>query len=499
MTTPVDGLPTGLATIIPRPLSVQPAEGVFTLSPQARITFAPTAGGTELVAIAGYLAEILRPATDFSLMVAEDAAGSGDIHLSLTPEDTALGAEGYILRITPEQIQVVGNQAEGVFRGVQSLRQVFPPAIESRTRQPGPWQAPAGTVRDIPRFAWRGMMLDVARHFFGVEDVKRVIDLLAAYKLNRLHLHLSDDQGWRIMIHSWPELARYGGSSAVGGDPGGYYTQEDYAALVEYARARYITIVPEIDLPGHTNSALAAYAELNCDDKAPALYTGTRVGFSSLCTSKEITYQFLDDVIGELARLTPGAYFHIGGDEAQSTQHTDYVAFVTRVQEIVERHGKIMVGWDEISAASLHEPYITQFWQGKNARQAVNGGAKLILSPASRTYLDMQYTSETPLGLNWAGLVEVKDAYDWDPVTFFPEVTEGDVLGVEAPLWTETIRSMQDIEFMVFPRLLGIAELGWSPATGKDWDEYRLRLAAHGLRLQALGVHFYRSPQVPWP
>jgi hexosaminidase len=487
--------------IIPRPASVTPGAGVFTLTDTTRLTYSPE--HPELAGSAQFLAEILRRSTGFAVSTestqSEAAAlAAGDIHLSIDTADSSLGEEGYRLVITPDKIMLSGAKPAGVFFGLQTLRQLLPPAIESRSRQAGPWEIPVGQVHDVPRFAWRGAMLDVARHFFKPQDVRRFIDLLALYKINRLHLHLSDDQGWRIMIHSWPKLAEYGGSTAVGGDPGGYYTQEEYLALVDYAASRYIMIVPEIDMPGHTNAALASYAELNCKDKAPKLYTCTEVGFSSLCTGKEITYAFLDDVIGEIALLTPGPYFHVGGDEARSTPHDDYVAFITRVQDIVERHGKILVGWDEVTTARLRQPYVAQFWQGKNASQAIQAGAQLIMSPAERAYLDMQYTPETPLGLHWAAYIEVQDAYTWDPVTYFPGVQEQDVLGIEAPLWSETIRTMRNIEYMVFPRLPGIAELGWSPAEDKRWDEYALRLAEHGPRFEMLDIHFYRSPQVPW-
>ncbi|WP_228984746.1 family 20 glycosylhydrolase, partial [Streptomyces sp. DH12] len=183
-------------------------------------------------------------------------------------------------------------------------------------------------------------MLDVSRHFFSVDEVKRYIDRIALYKINKLHLHLSDDQGWRIAVDSWPRLAAYGGSTEVGGGPGGHYTKDDYREIVRYAASRYLEVVPEIDMPGHTNAALASYAELNCDGVAPPLYTGTEVGFSSLCVGKEITYDFVEDVVREIAALTPGRYLHIGGDEAHSTPHEEYVAFMERVQPVVARYGK---------------------------------------------------------------------------------------------------------------------------------------------------------------
>jgi hexosaminidase len=356
---------------------------------------------------------------------------------------------------------------------------------------------PAVSIRDTPRFIWRGAMLDVARHFFGVEDVKRYIDLISHYKMNRLHLHLSDDQGWRIEIKSWPRLTEFGGRTQVGGSRGGCYTQEQYKEIVEYARSRYITIVPEIDTPGHTNAALASYAELNSSEEAPALYTGTEVGFSTLWINSEITYRFLDDVIRELAALTPTPYIHIGGDEARSTPEADYKKFIKRFQEIVVAHGKTTVGWNEIGEAELLPGTIAQQWVGAGYENAKRQGARIILSPANKTYLDMKYDASTPIGLDWAALISVKDAYDWDPGSYMDGLEEADILGLEAPLWTETVVTMKDIEYLSFPRVIGVAELAWS-SKGQNWEEYRQRLAAHGKRMEAMGINFYKSPDVDW-
>jgi hexosaminidase len=347
----------------------------------------------------------------------------------------------------------------------------------------------------------------VARHFFTVEQVERYIDLAAAYKINTFHLHLSDDQGWRIAIKSWPRLTSFGGRTAVDGDPGGYYTQADYTRIVKYAQQRFITVIPEIDTPGHTNAALASYAKLNCDGKAPKPYTGVDVGFSSLCVDKKITYRFLDDVIGELARLTPGPYINIGGDEAQSTKREDYEKFVAKVQKIVHRHGKRMMGWEEIGGApgtsadsvSMHWNPVTGAQPGtRPAREAARRGIKLVMAPADHAYLDMKYTKNTRLGQDWAAIVEVKRGYDWDPAKLIDGVGEDAVLGVEAPIWTETLKTIDDLEYMAYPRLPGIAEIGWSPAASHSWSDYRWRLAAQGPRWDARSVDYYRSPQVDW-
>jgi hexosaminidase len=354
-------------------------------------------------------------------------------------------------------------------------------------------------IADKPRFAWRGAMLDVARHFFSVGEVERYIDLLSQYKINVLHLHLADDQGWRIQIDGWPRLTSHGGSTEVGGGPGGYYTQADYGRIVRYAQARHVMVVPEIDMPGHTNAALSSYAELNCDGQAPPLYTGTEVGFSSLCIDKPITYRFIDDVVRQLAAMTPGPFLHLGGDEAHSTPHEDYVRFVDRVDKIVSSHGKRMVGWEEISGAHPAPSSVAQFWwDAPEASAAAAKGMHLVMSPADKAYLDMKYDESTPLGLDWAGLTSVQDSYEWDPGTVAEGVPESAVLGPEAPLWSETLEDIDDVEYMAFPRMAGIAERGWSPAAGRTWEEYRHRLGAQGPRWDAQGVNYYRAPEVPW-
>jgi hexosaminidase len=497
-TGPVDRPMPTIAEIIPMPVSVTATGGVFSLTAAASIYVEP--GTAEMTDIGQYLADRLNPSTGYGIRVLTTAGAPADrnIYLTTVGGAPALGEEGYDLAVTPDSVTLVAYRPAGLFRGIQTIRQLLPPSVESSAVQIGRWEMATGSIRDYPRYAWRGAMLDVARHFFGVEDVKRYIDLIAYHKMNRFHLHLADDQGWRIMIHSWPNLATHGGSTEVGGGPGGYYTQAEYSDIVAYAESRYITVVPEIDMPGHTNAALASYPELNCDGVAPALFTGIDVGFSSLCTEKDVTYAFVDDVVREVAALTPGLYFHVGGDEAFATSEADYQRFVERAQAIVQSYGKQMVGWEEIARADLLSTSIAQHWNSDLAMGAVQQGAKVIMSPASKVYLDMKYHASTPLGFSWTGYTDVQKAYAWDPATVLEGVSESDVLGVEAPLWSETIETMDDIEFMAFPRLPGHAEIGWSPAKGRNWNEYRIRLAAHGLRLTAMGVDFYRSSLVRW-
>jgi hexosaminidase len=492
--------PTGLSqeNLIPKPVSVTAGGSVFELTQASGIYV--EGESPEHLKIAQYLADKLNPATGFALKPtpANGAPGSGNIYLTVSGNDPQLGEEGYELSISSELIKAVANKPAGLFHAIQTIRQLLPAAIELSSVQPGPWGISTGTIRDYPTYPYRGAMLDVARHFFGVEDVKRYIDLISLYKMNALHLHLADDQGWRIEIKSWPNLTVVGGSTQVGGGKGGFFTQDQYREIVQYAQDRYVMIIPEIDMPGHINAAMASYPELNCNSKATLLYTGIEVGFSSFCVKKDITYKFIDDVVRELAEITPGPYLHLGGDESHATKKEDYIPFVNKVQDIVAAHGKQMIGWEETAQASLKPTTITLFWKKATfGQQAIAQGAKLILAPASKAYLDMSYDTTTKLGLHWAGYLEVDSSYAWDPSTFVEGVSKDHILGIEAPLWSETLTTMDQIEFMAFPRILGLAENGWSPA-GRTWDEYKIRLGKQGPRLKALNIDFYKSKLVPW-
>lgn len=483
-------------SLIPLPTNLVATGSSFKINPETDIFV----DQESVVGVGHFLADLLKPATGFDISVSQSTPESPDGHIYLSlNEGTDLGAEGYELVVTKDKVTLKANALAGLFYGIQTIRQLLPAAIERNNKQNEAWKIATGTIKDQPEYAFRGMMLDVARHFFSVADVKRVIDFLAAYKMNALHLGLSNDQGWRIEIESWPNLTLHGGSTQVGGGEGGYYTQQQYADIVKYAQDRFITIIPEIDMPGHTNAALASYPELNCNGKATELYTGIEVGFSTLCVDKKVTYEFINDVIRELAVLTPGPYIHIGGDESHVTPMEDYIPFMERVQEIVASHGKTAIGWDEIANAQLMEGTIAQYWaEADNAQKAVDQGAKLIMSPARKAYLDMKYDSTTELGLVWAGLIEVDTGYIWDPATLEPTIGRADIYGIEAALWTETIEDMNDIEYMVFPRLPGYAEIAWTPASSRSWDNYKNRLAKQASRFKALNIDYYPSPLVPW-
>ncbi|MFE9581216.1 family 20 glycosylhydrolase [Nocardia sp. NPDC006044] len=450
-----------------------------------------------------YLGGLLRPATGFPLPVVDryDRAKPG-ITLELGDAGHRVGDQGYQLTVAKSGVTLKANTTDGLFGGVQSLRQLFPAAINKTSVQKQEWIVSGGKVVDYPRFRERGAMLDVARHFFKPDQVKRYIDQIAQYKVNTLHLHLTDDQGWRIEIKSWPKLAEIGGLTAVGGDPGGYYTQEQYKDIVKYAASRHITIVPEVDMPGHTNAAQASYGELNCDGKPVPPRTDIEVGYSSLCIGSPITYKFVEDVIRELSAITPGKYINIGGDEAHSTSPADYQTFYQKVMPMLATYDKKATGWHNIVVTNPPTSAIPQYWDPANTNAdvvaAAKRGNKILMSPANKAYLDMQYNKDSPLGLHWAGYVEVQDSYNWDPATFLQGLTENQLAGVEAPLWSETLRTSADIEYMAFPRLAGIAEIGWSPQATHNWDKYRARLAKQGPIWTAQGINFYRSPQVDW-
>lgn len=478
-----------LHSIIPIPVSIKVDSSSFAITQNTNIYIDTTS--SELYKMATFLKNIFNDSIQIKSFSGTKTYGN----IYLTLNDSIHGYEGYELNINEEFLQLDGYNHEGVFRGIQTIKQLLPIAINDSVQHIG-----TGTIIDYPNYEYRGAMLDIARHFFNVDDIKAYIDWLAFYKMNVLHLHLTDDQGWRIEIKSWPNLTTHGGQTAVGGGKGGFLTQEDYKEIIKYAEERYITIIPEVDIPGHTNAALSSYAELNCDGVAPEMYTKMRVGFSTLCTDKEITYKFLDDVIGEIAAITPGHFFHIGGDESHATPLEDYIPFINKAQEIVKKHGKKVIGWDEIAHASLIDSStVVQYWrEAENALKGIEQGAKVIMSPASKAYLDMKYHKDTELGLGWAGFIEVDTAYAWNPALIEPDIKKENIFGIEAPLWSETVTNISEVGYLTFPRLPGYAEIGWSQDSLRSWDEYKYRLAKHADRFKEMGINYYKSETVPW-
>ncbi len=430
--------------------------------------------------------------------------------VSLALVDDTSTPQGYILDTRGDGIRIVARDSAGLYYGTRTLLQLLQRTGEG-------WSVPRVLIEDAPRFAYRGVMLDVARHFFTVDEVKAYVDRATALKFNHLHLHLTDDQGWRLQIDSWPLLTERASEGDAGDGPGGFFTKDDYREIVGYAAERHMIVVPEIDLPGHTHAIGVAYPDLveepwltdqivaeagRLAQPVPVHgehFSGWAVGHSSLRIGEERTYDFVKDVLDEVAAMTPGPYLHIGGDECLGTAPADFAAFMERATRLVSETGKTAIAWHEAGAAhDIAEGTVGQYWgsavpQGSHAEEAtrfVTRGGGLILSPSDRTYLDMKPDAGFPLGLDWAGIIPLRTAYHWDPADVVPGVPESAILGIEAPLWSETVESLKDADALVFPRLTAHAETAWSAreGAGRTWESYLSRLNALVPVLQASGI-----------
>jgi hexosaminidase len=533
--------------VVPKPVSVTTGTGQFTLSPAAQIVAVPgtaSATATEL-AVASDLAAYLRPATGYPLPVEAGSPANGDIALQIGDPGTlptAGQAEGYQLTTTSSAATIEAPSAHGLYDGIQTFRQLLPPWIASSTVRPGPWTAPVVSITDYPRYQYRGVMLDIARHYEPPSAVEELIDQVAAYKINVLHLHLSDDQGFRIAINGFPRLTSIGSKGSVGTDgrkedPGGFWTQAQYKAVVADAAAHFITVIPEVDSPGHNNAiimseyndtgnpALPANPHgINCGQFNPPLWDFTEdVGYSALCPNSPDTWAIMTAIIDQISALTPGPYYDLGGDEVPSTllSAPKYAQFINTEAPLVTKQGKTVMGWADIAGAGTNPPAgsVAEYWQPaggtssgtESGREAVAKGMKVVMAPANHTYLDQKYvvtaTNGVPasLGMNWACPTgcDVSSAYNWDPGSFVTGVTDKNVIGLEGDMWTETIATMSNADYMVFPRLIALAEVAWSPtvqrtATSPAYHDFLQRLAAQGNRLQIAGVNFYPSTEVPW-
>lgn len=491
--------------LVPLPSSVTPSPGApFALTGDVALT-----GDADA---AGVLHRLILTRTGLHL-TADPGRAVIDVAV-----DGAGAPESYRLSVDEHHVSLRGADAPGLFYGAQTLGQLIAGSPEG-------WVIPAVDIADEPRFAYRGIMLDVARHFHDVSTVTAYLERAASLKFNVLHLHLTDDQGWRLALASRPELAARASSSAVSGDAGGFYTPDDYRAIIAHAAANHMTVVPEFDMPGHTHAVGLAYPEVAA---APSLegwdaaggptpvageaYSGMGVGFSSLRIGAPATDAFVEDVLTELAELTPGPYLHFGGDEAHGTPAADFAAFVARTSRVISRLGKIPVAWHEAGAADDLAPgTIGQYWgfvtptdgADERARAFVARGGRIILSPADAVYLDMKPTADAPLGLTWAnGPTSLERAYSWEPVDVVSGLTDDDILGVEAPLWTETVRDLDDIDALAFPRIAAAAEAAWSVATGaaedRTWESFRERVGGLGPLWTTLGIRFPASSEVAW-
>ncbi|UJP09620.1 family 20 glycosylhydrolase [Microbacterium sp. KUDC0406] len=515
-------------SLVPLPVNVDADDDAapFTLGRDARIV-APAS----LAQSAEFLAKLMRGSTGYDLPVVSSGARDGDIVFADGAVSGFAGkGEAYGLTSGETGITVTAKTEHGAFNGVQTLRQLFPAFIESDTVVQADWTAPAVQITDAPRFTHRGSMLDVARSFLTVDEVKDYLDSMAAFKLDTLHFHLADDQGWRLEITNegraagdtidYSLLTSRSGATAMTqqgykNELGrtGYYTQKQYKDIVAYAAALHITVIPEIDTPSHTNAALHAIPELNTANSRPGVDESGRVpangtgsvGYSTMDANSDATWTFLEHVLTQLAALTPGEYIHVGGDESHVTPHDDYVAFITKSVQLVHGLGKKMMGWNEASVGGVQQDDAIQYWVGGTADtlDAVkNKGAKLVLSRSNSAYLDMKYNSKTPIGLTWAGIGDFPAYYNWDPAGV---VTDGGqklpdeyILGVEGPMWAETIRGGEQAEFLGFPRVISHAEIGWTPQAQRDVADFTTRMASVGERLLAMDTNFYDGAATKW-
>jgi hexosaminidase len=515
-------------SIIPQPVSVQPGQGIFTLRSDTRILTEGAAQNT-----AQMLARWMAPATGYELDVSAGKSADNTILLAIDSSLTRLGDEGYRLEVTPRRVAIRAPKEAGLFYGAQSLRQLFPPAIFAATAQKDvAWTAPAVRIEDQPRFRWRGAMLDVSRHFSAKDFVLRFIDLLALHKLNTFHWHLTDDQGWRIQIRKYPRLTEVGAwrkhtrlgheRAARGFDKkphGGFYTQDEIREVVEYARQRHITVVPEIEMPGHAQAAIAAYPELGVTGEQLEVWPRWGIN-ANIFNPNEKTILFLQDVLTEVLELFPGPFVHIGGDEAIKDQwkaspevqarikelglkdeHEMQSYLVRRMDKFLAERGRRLIGWDEILEGGLAPGAAVMSWRGvEGGITAAKAGHDVVMSPTTHVYLDYAQSQEPGEPPNIGGNLPLEKVYSFDPVpsSFTPEEAKR-VLGAQGNLWTEYITSPGHVEYMVFPRLTAISEVTWTPLAQKNYDDFLTRMRVHENRYRALDVNFRAVPPAPAP
>lgn len=497
--------------LIPLPASITESAGTLPLTPTTRI-IVDSGADAAASAVADVIAERTGRRPVFATSESgQEATRSGDIVV----HRIAGQGEQYTLRVA-ETVQLEGPEA-GLFHAAQTLRQLLSADDEG-------WSIPHVEINDAPRFSYRGVMLDVARTYFDVDTVKAFIDRTSSLKFNRLHLHLSDDQGWRLQFESRPLLSELGSTMAVADRPGGFYTKDDFREIVRYAEAHHMIVVPEIDLPGHTHAIGLAYPDLveapvmndNLLAQAEALgealpiegeaYRGTGVGHSSVKIHDDATWEFLRDVLTELADLTPGPYLHVGGDECLGTAPADFDAFIERVTALTAELGKTPIAWHEAGSAHVAEGTIGQFWgsitpsgaHADHARRFAERGGSVIMSPSDAAYLDQKYDADFPLGLDWAALIDLQTAYEWEPTAIVESLPAEAIVGVEGPLWSETVETLDDIDQLIFPRVAAIAEVAWSPEEGREWASFRKRVGRLGAVWDAAGWGGHRPAEIAW-
>ncbi|MCG8556418.1 MAG: family 20 glycosylhydrolase [Proteobacteria bacterium] len=515
--------------VIPMPRKLLAKAGGFSLTARTRVAIQGY-GDPEVARVARHLAQLLNTATGFALepraAKAEHRDSKGTILLGLDP---ALEAEeGYRLTVGSTRIDLRAKRARGLFYGIQTLRQLAPVQIDSPEPLPElAWTIPAVEIEDAPRFRYRGMHLDVGRHLFPVEFIKRYIDTMARYKLNMFHWHLTEDQGWRIEIKKYPRLTEVGAwrKQTIAGHNndvprkfdgqryGGFYTQEQVRDIVAYAAARFVTVMPEIELPGHSKAALAAYPELGCTKGPFEVATIWGVHEDIYCP-KEKTFRFLEDVLSEVLELFPSRYIHIGGDEAPKArwkssklaqavirreglkdEHELQSYFIRRIEKFLNSKGRRLVGWDEILEGGLAPDATVMSWPGvAGGIAAAKQGHDVIMSPTSHAYFDYyQAKDKTKEPIAIGGYLPLEKVYRFEPVPPALSSAEAErVIGGQANLWTEYIKTPSKAEYMAYPRMLALSEVVWSPKAGRDWDGFAKRVDAELRRFDLLGIDYAR-------
>ncbi|NGP77267.1 beta-N-acetylhexosaminidase [Balneolaceae bacterium YR4-1] len=511
--------------IIPEPVSVSLSDGNFTLTPSTSIVISENT--PELRHVADYLSNKLYTANWFYKDVSTELSPSDtSIVLSLEPDASPDHDEGYALSVTPEQVKITARTAHGLFYGVQSLLQLLPAEINYQDPSFIPanfeWTIPAVEINDYPRYEYRGMHLDVARHFFPVDFLKKYIDLLAMHKMNRFHWHLTEDQGWRLEIKQYPRLTEVGGwrdSTLVGKAGsgrydgiryGGYYTQEEAREIVQYAADRFITVIPEIEMPGHSSAALEAYPELGCEPEKDYKAQTTWGVFEDIYCPSEETFTFLENVLTEVIDLFPSEYIHIGGDEAPKTawensdmaqqvieregledEHELQSYFIRRIEQFLNSKGRQIIGWDEILEGGLAPNATVMSWRGiEGGIAAAQQGHDVVMTPTSHVYLDYyQADPETePLAIGGFTTLEKTYSYEPTPDTLTEEESKH-ILGAQGNVWTEYMHTGRKVEYMAYPRAAALSEVVWSPAEKRDWTNFWGRLQTHFQRLEYLDIN----------
>lgn len=509
-------------SVTPVPVSIMAGNGNFRLKPTAIIAY----NSDEAKAEATFLGNMLRPATGYELKTAEGV--KGDIILSIDTKKQ-WKPEEYNLTVTKKKVAITAGSSAGLFRGIQTLRQLLPADIESAVRvQPVNWTIPCVAINDYPRFAWRGMHLDVSRHFFDVNFVKRYIDLIAMHKMNVFHWHLVDDQGWRIEIKKYPKLTEVGAwrvnkedkpwsgrEAAKPGevaDFGGFYTQEEVKEIVAYAAERHITVVPEIEMPAHVSAALAAYPEYSCTGGPFTVPTGGVWPITDIyCAGKDETFKFIEDVLTEVIALFPSEYIHVGGDEANKKEWKKCPLcqerikkeglkdeaelqsyFIKRIEKFISSQGRKLIGWDEILEGGLAPGAAVMSWRGfEGGVEAAKSGHYVVMSPVSHCYFDYYQGEPATEPKAFGGYTTLQKVYNFEPVPLDLTAEESKyILGAQANLWTESVTTTSHAEYMVVPRMSALAEVLWSPKESHNWEEFNARLTSLKHHFDIMGVNY---------